>query len=583
MVKGASASEVDIQLKQVVKDTEKMAEAYGEAITSGSPAAIADAIRESEKVWVRGEDLVGYCSLRYCANTTDKEATQLYDWSQRARSSMMQLRKPLELKLAKMVLATPELIQSPELADYAHLLKRLRASAPYYLSEQEETMIIAKDVYGIDTMAQLQESWVSEKTFEIEVQGQLKTVPYSVLSAMRMNPDRSVREMASTTLYKSYADDKLLHGTALRSICADHVTMTKRRKMPSTMIQALLANDVDEATVESLLKTIEGTADKYQKFLKLKAKLMGLDKLAGHDIIAPITEKPAWKFDWPEARSVVVDSFTAFDGAIGNVVEDMFTSRLIDAANRVGKTSGAFCSWWPGAKKSYVLLSFNGTMSNVFMLAHENGHAAQDHMIFHAQAPSNYESGACMAETGSIFGELLLAEKLLSMSDSDEKRLEILVHVLGDFFYTVYYVGVRALFEKSMYSSIQDGALLDADKACGLWTVAKSRIFGDSVDWSMSPGMEYEWARISHHFIPNYRFYNWPYSFAQMLVYALYESYNEGDPVFMTHFKKLLAAGGSLSPKDQIALVGHDITDPKFWGLGAKQADRFLDELKKLI
>jgi oligoendopeptidase F len=134
-----------------------------------------------------------------------------------------------------------------------------------------------------------------------------------------------------------------------------------------------------------------------------------------------------------------------------------------------------------------------------------------------------------------------------------------------------------------LYKTIEDGELLDADKACQLWTAAKARIFGDSVDWSQSPHMEYEWARIPHHFIPNYRFYNWPYSFAQMLVYALYESYKEGNPEFMNQFKKLLSAGSSMSPKDQIAMVGHDITDPKFWELGAKQANRFLDELKKLI
>ncbi|TFF92014.1 hypothetical protein EU545_02235, partial [Candidatus Thorarchaeota archaeon] len=227
------------------------------------------------------------------------------------------------------------------------------------------------------------------------------------------------------------------------------------------------------------------------------------------------------------------------------------------------------------------LINFNDTINDLYTLAHENGHAAQGHLIYKHQNPVNYDLSMCVAETGSIFGELLLTDRLLRQAETDDQRLEILSTVLGNFYYTVYYVACRALFEQNLYELIENGELLDAETACKFWNAAKKRIFGDAVDWTEF--MEYEWARIPHFFFPNYRFYNFPYSFAQMLVFALYEDYQKAEEDFAGRFKKLLATGGSKSPREQIDEFGFDISDPSFWSLGSKQAERLLDQLKKLV
>jgi oligoendopeptidase F len=182
---------------------------------------------------------------------------------------------------------------------------------------------------------------------------------------------------------------------------------------------------------------------------------------------------------------------------------------------------------------------------------------------------------------GSIFGELLLTDKMLKMAETKEQKIEILSHVLGTYFYTVYYVGLRAFFETSLYETIMSGIVLDAETACDLWNAAKKRIFSDSVDWN--DYMEYEWARFGHTFLPNRRYYNFSYSFAQLLVFALYEVYKQEGSVFIERFKELLAGGNTKSVRDHLKDFGFDITDPKFWELGAKQANRFLEEFKKLI
>ncbi|TXT54387.1 MAG: hypothetical protein BAJATHORv1_70087 [Candidatus Thorarchaeota archaeon] len=581
MVDGASATEVKKKIEEKTKGFEKLVETYSKKIPDMSAAHIASMIEEFEEAIVETSNYMGYARLRYSADTTDKEARELNYTQNNASSRISSARTKLEIALGKELLKRKELLEAKELADVVHYFERLVRRAPYRLSEQEEALISEKDVSGIETLYQLQEAWVSQKTFEVEIEGKKKTISLPQMSSLRMDPDRSIREMATKKLYESYAHDKLLHSTALRGICADHVAISKRRGMPSAMTQSLLDQDVTEETVMALLDAIEGTASRFQEFLKLKAKFFGFDKLLGHDVIAPWTTEPTWTLEYPQAKEIVVDSFSSFDGEIGKVIQDMFEGKRIDAENRVGKPNTAFCAGWQKAKKSFILMSYSPTLGDLYTLAHENGHAAQGHMIYQTQRPINYRGSSCMAETGSIFGELLLTEKLLAKSEEDDQKLEVLSNVLNDFYYTTYYVATRALFEIELYKNIEQGELIDAELACNEWQAAKDRIFGDVVDWTEY--MEWEWARIPHFFFPNYRFYNYSYSFAQMLVFAVYEDYKKGEADFNERFRKLLASGGSKSPAEQIEEFGYNLSDPGFWELGPRTADRLLADLKKLI
>jgi oligoendopeptidase F len=581
MVNGAPAEEVKKILDNLMAEAEELAGKYYDKVSSMSASDIANVLVELEAHRVKVQAAIGYGRLRYSADSTDTEASQLNGWARQAESKIEQIHTPLYLRLGQLLLDRPELIDTEPLAPYKHFLEREKAEAPYQLSEAVENVIIQKDLHGISLISQTRSAWVSEKLFEVELDGEKKTMPFPQFDALRMNPDREIRRMATRELYKSLADDKLLHGNALRSICADHVAMTKLRGQASPMTKALLDQDVDEETISSLLTTIENTSDRFQEFLALKAKFMGIDKLEGSDVIAPFTTDPVWKFDWKEARKIVVDSFSAFDSEVGKVVDNMFVNRRIDAANRPGKTYGAFCAGHLDAKSSFVLMSYNETMSDLYTLAHELGHAVQSHLTYHKQTLLNYRTSSCLAEMGSIFGELLLTDKILSMSKSKEQKIEALSYVLSDFFYVVYYVGLRALFETSLYDMILEGKHLDADTACELWNGAKKRIFGDTVAWNEY--MEMEWARFGHTFIPNYRYYNFSYSFAQLLVFALYELYLQEGARFVERFKDLLAGGNTKSVRQHLADFGFDITDPSFWELGAKQASRFLEEFKKLI
>jgi len=348
------------------------------------------------------------------------------------------------------------------------------------------------------------------------------------------------------------------------------------------MTQSLIANDVDERTVQSLLRTIEKNVNVYRRYLRLKARLMGLDKLANYDMVAPIPSSPEVHYSWNQAREEIVSAYTQFDREIGGSwVTEMYEKRHIDGQVRKGKESGAFCAPWLAGKSSYILQSFNGKMGDVYTQAHELGHAVHDYLMSRAQKPSNCDVGSCIAETGSIFGELLLTEQLLSKANTNKGKQAILANILDEFGMAAFQVSARVFFEQSMYDTIKQGKFLDGETVANLWTAARDKIYGDAVDWL--DVMKWEWTMKLHYYLANYRFYNYPYAFAQLFVFALYRIYKEEGANFVPKLRKLLASGSSKAPFELAAELDFDISEEEFWQKGIDQAEEFIKMLEATL
>jgi len=217
----------------------------------------------------------------------------------------------------------------------------------------------------------------------------------------------------------------------------------------------------------------------------------------------------------------------------------------------------------------------------VYTQAHELGHAVHAHLGSRAQRPSNYEIGSCIAECGSVFGELLLTDKLLSKAETREERQVILTRILDKFGMSAFQVSARVFFEQSMYDAIKDGVFLDGETVSKLWTAARDKIYGDAVDWL--PEMKWEWTMKIHYYIPNYRFYNYPYVFAQLFVYSLYRLYKEQGENFVPKMRALLSAGSSRSPWELGRELGFDIRTEAFWEKGIRQVEEFIDALEETL
>jgi len=579
LVENTEPTSIQKKLESMVTEAEKARGTYHGKIGSLDAKGLLELLEMKDAYTLKFEGVIMYCRLMYSADSTDDVAKQLNDAARRAYMRVGQALAFIDIELGKVLAENRSLITDPVLAEYKHYLERIVRRVPHMLSETEERLIIMKDKNGINSWGMLQSDWLSTRTFDIEIEGETKTLPYGKIIGLYQSPNRDLRKRSNQTVYENLGKDEIVWSSAIRAVCEDHLRMCELRKYPTPMTQSLIANDVDQQTIDSLMRTIAKNVGLYQRYLGLKAKLMGLDKLANYDMVAPLPNAPDMDYDWKEARKEVVSAYIGFDEEMGGWVDEMFERRHIDGEIRKGKSSGAFCASWLAGKSAYILQSFNQRVGDVYTQAHELGHAIHAYLGSRAQKPSNYEIGSCIAETGSIFGELLLTERLLSKAKTKEEKQAILANILDEFGMAAFQVSARVFFEQSMYDAIKRGEFLDGETVAKLWVAARDKIYGDSVNWL--DVMKWEWTMKPHYYIANYRFYNYPYVFAQLFVFALYQLYKEQGERFIPKLKRLLAAGSSKSPRELGAELGFDITDETFWEKGMKQAEKFIDMLEE--
>jgi len=579
LVENTEPASIRKKLESMVTEAEKARDVYHGKIGSLDAKGLLELLEMKDTYILKFEGVIMYCRLMYSADSTDDVAKQLNDAARRAYMKVGQALAFIDIELGKVLAENRSLITDPVLAEYKHYLERIVRRVPHMLSETEERLVIMKDKNGINSWGMLQSDWLSTRTFDIEIEGETKTLPYGKIIGLYQSPNRDLRKRSNQTVYENLGKDEIVWSSAIRAVCEDHLRMCELRKYPTPMTQSLIANDVDQQTIDSLMRTIAKNVGLYQRYLGLKAKLMGLDKLANYDMVAPLPNAPDMDYDWKEARKEVVSAYIGFDEEMGGWVDEMFERRHIDGEIRKGKSSGAFCASWLAGKSAYILQSFNQRVGDVYTQAHELGHAIHAYLGSRAQKPSNYEIGSCIAETGSIFGELLLTERLLSKAKTKEEKQAILANILDEFGMAAFQVSARVFFEQSMYDAIKRGEFLDGKTVAKLWVVARDKIYGDSVNWL--DVMKWEWTMKPHYYMANYRFYNYPYVFAQLFVFALYQLYKEQGESFIPKLKGLLAAGSSKSPRELGAELGFDITDETFWEKGMKQAEKFIDMLEE--
>ncbi|MHA1155945.1 MAG: M3 family oligoendopeptidase [Candidatus Heimdallarchaeota archaeon] len=538
-------------------------------------------LQDYEDFLIESGNIGMYARLTFAANMTLPESQQLNDRMSKIQAENSKKLAFLILDAGKLVYNKKELIKDPILSNYKHYLEKLVRAVPHQLSEIEEQLIIGKDQFGIRGWQQLQSKWLNTRMFDVKVEGEMKQLSYGQANALLPHKDRETRKAANKSIYGLLRNDGEIFSSAMRSIFNDWEAITVRRKYDSEMHASLIANDISQEVISNLLKAIDEHSHIYRRYLKLKAKMLGLPKLANYDITAPLPDAPDIKYDFKKAEELVTDAYSKFDEDYAFATKDMFKQNHIDASPRFGKRNGAFCASWYKGKSAFMLQSFNDALGGVYTLAHELGHATHDYYFIPAQTILNSRTPMVVAETASIFGELLLTDLLMSKAQSDNEKKAIICQVLDGAGMAAFQVTARAWFEQDLYDAIKRGEYLDFKTISKYWTKNRDRIYGDDIEWLDE--MEAEWTMKGHYYMSNFRFYNYPYVYAQMFVYALYQKYIEEGKDFVPKFKKVLSAGSSLSPIEIGKLVGLDVTDPDFWKLGMKRFEHFVNELEKLV
>ena len=569
------------KLEEMVESANGLARKYRGKINDLDAKGLLAILEARDDFSLKYEGVTEYTSLRYSADSTDAVSKRLNEAVKKSGTRAGQALAFMEIELGVLLKAKPGLVTDPVLHEYRHFLERIVRRIPHVMTEELEKLTMSKDQNGVSAWSQLQGDWLGTRTFKITIDGVEKTMPYGEIISLYQSPDRELRKEANRIVYDGLGRDDQLWASAIRSICGDHLQMCEWRKYEAPMTQSLIDNDVEQAAIDALMRTMEESVGAYRRYLRLKAKLMGLEKLGNWDIVAPLPGVPEKKYTWEESRKEVVSAYRSFDPEWAGWVDEMYERRHIDAEVRNGKRSGAFCASWLSGKSAWVLQSFNGQMGDVYTQAHELGHSVHAYLGSRHQKPSNYEIGSCIAETASVFGELLLTDKLLAEAKTKEESRTILATVLDEFGMAAYQVSARVFFEQGMYEAIKEGKFLDGETVSDLWTEGRDKIYGDAVDWL--PEMKWEWTMKPHYYIPNYRFYNYPYVYAQLFVFALYRLYKEQGRAFVPKMKTLLAAGSSRSPTELAEDIGFDVTSEDFWRKGIQQFEAFVDQLEATI
>ncbi|MHA1674968.1 MAG: M3 family metallopeptidase [Promethearchaeota archaeon] len=546
-----------------------------------SPESILNLLQKYEDFNADIAEYMEYCSLIFSANMVDEKNQQLFNEMQSYRTVIEQKLTFLDLELGKLLSDIPELVNSPILAKYKHYLERVQDEFPHNLSELEENLILEKNQFGINAWSTLQSAWLNTRKMDVQVEGETKNLSYGEANALLSHSDRSTRLSANKAIYSKLGEDELIFSTAMRSVCSDWVKTYKRRHFQTSLGQSLLASDTNHSTIMNLMNTVKSNVPVYQDYLKTKAKLMDLPKLGCEDLMAPLAQESSTPTDWNSAKEIILTAFGNFDPEIKEFVEIMYDNDRIDASPRFGKRNGAFCSDWSKGKSAFVFITYNNKIGDLYTLGHELGHAVHAHYVHRNQSLLNTHLSMCVAETASIFGELLITDLLMEKAQDNAEKCSLLTHILDEAGMAIFQVGSRFWFEMSMYDEIEKGTNLNGDKISELWTSARNDTYGDAVEWFDE--MRWEWAMKPHYYIPNFRFYNYPYVYAQLFVFSLYKLYKQDRLAFVPKFKELLKVGSSMSATDVGKIMGLDTSSPEFWKLGLDLYQEFATQLKELM
>lgn len=459
--------------------------------------------------------------------------------------------------------------------DYHYWLEELRHFKPHTLSEAEEKVINIKNVTGARALENLYESITNRYTFKIEVDGQEKELTRDELMVYVRNHDPGLRAAAYQDLYRVYGQDGPILGQFYQTLVRDwRNEQVGMRQFPTPIAARNLMNDIPDGVVDMLLEVSQRNAPLFQRFFKLKARWIRMDRLRRYDIYAPVVKSDK-RFDYDTAANLVLDSFQEFDPQIARLARRVFEEKHLDSEVRKGKRSGAFCMSVTPQLTPWVLINFQGRPDDVATIAHELGHAihtmlASNHSLF------TFHSSLPLAETASTFGEILLMERMLEQEDDENLRRDMLFQQVDDSYATIMRQAYFALFERQAHDLIQQGA--SVDDLAKVYMDNLTEQFGEAVE--LSDEFRWEWVSIPH--IYGTPFYVYAYAFGQLLVLSLYKQYKAEGETFKPRYLKILSAGGSDSPANILTEAGIDIHSAAFWQGGFDVIAEMMDQLEAI-
>jgi len=471
------------------------------------------------------------------------------------------------------------LLDSPELANYCHYLELIRTNRVHLLSESEEKMLTLKELTGKRALLNLYDEFTSSFIYRLKIgEGEdEKNFTESEVETMRREEDPELRRKAFVSLFKKSEENSIVLTNVYNSLAKDWDLEAAKRGYSSPISMRNRENEIPDGAVQSLVDVTTNGYTLVQDYYRLKARILNKESLLHSDIYAPIGDFKDL-FSWQEAKSMILEVTGNFDPRLKRTIAEFFEGNFIHGSIMPGKRSGAYCSYASPEIHPYVLLNFGGKMNDVLTLAHELGHGLHA-VLSSKQTMLNYETPLTMAETASIFSEMLMTDHLLNTTSGREEKISFITGRIEEIFATTARQNMFTRFEIEAHKRISS-EYLSFDELGELYFDELKHMFGETIDFL--PESKYEWARIPHFF--HTPFYCYAYNFAQLLVISLYRKYLEDGDVFKRKYVALLESGGSDSPEVLLGKAGIDISSPRFWENGIDFIqENFLDRLRAMI
>ena len=534
-------------------------------------------VQEYERIEVIAGRLMSYAGLRYYQNSMDSDRAKFMadaqDLVTNATTPLVFF--SLEFNRLEDGHLNRLMAANAGLARYKPVFDRMRAMRQHQLSDELEKFLHDESVVGASAWNKLFDETMAGLMFLVA--GEPEALNLEATLNLLTDPVRTKREAAARALANVFDKHVRLFARVHNTLAKEKEIHDRWRKMPSPQHGRHLANHVEPEVVEALRNAVVAAYPKLShRYYRLKAKWLGLEKLQVWDRNAPLPIETPKTVTWPEARKMVMDAYGAFDPRMAELAKPFFDKGWIDAGVKPGKAPGAFAHPTVTTVHPYVMLNYLGKPRDVMTLAHELGHGV--HQVLAAgQGELLASTPLTLAETASVFGEMLTFRKLLDQAKTPAERKTLLAGKVEDMINTV----VRQIafydFECKLHAARAKGELTP-DDINALWMSIQAESLGDAFEFM--DGYETFWAYIPH-FVHS-PFYVYAYAFGDGLVNALYAAYAGGLPEFEEKYFAMLKAGGSMHHKELLAPFGLDASDPTFWDKGLSMIAGFIDELEAM-
>lgn len=542
------------------------------------PEEFAAAITELEALSQEVGKPVSYAHLRFAADSSDPE-TGAFLQAQMEEVSKVRIKLMFfDLELQE---APDEWIERclahPALAGYRHYIEVSRQYKPHTLSEGEEVLLEETSNIGERAWKRLHREILSNHKYNFKnpATGEMESLSQEALLNKLRDESREVRQAAANGLSEGLLQHERTIVFIYNTLLAEKKLDDRLRSYENPEDSRHMANELDKSTVDIVMTLCRERSDLVARYYEVKKRILNLDRLTQIDRYAPLFDAKEKK-SWDEAREIVRMSFAEFSGEMADRAEEFFEKNWIDAEMREGKTGGAFCSYLTPDLHPVVLMTYQGTLDNVMTLAHELGHGV--HSSFsRKQSYFNYYGTLPLAELASIFGEMLVFEKVVANASLQDK-VALYGEKLEGIFASVHRQAAMFRFEQRAHAHRREKGELTPEQFSAIWQEELQSMFGNSLE--LEDQHKRWWLYVSHFF--NTPFYVYAYSFGELLTMAVYEKSKQEGPDFAAKYVDVLERGGSETPHDLMARLGVDLRDKAFWEGGFAVIDRMVSEFERL-